>query len=241
MVSAQNTEDPLATCEDEGTGTFWNGVCKPVPFDPAVIPQPIPGFERLQPYAVAFMKEANGSPEVGATRRIGNTEFMVVIVKQGEFALDVGTIDNVGEIGNVVVSSPSGKLAKLTETNVDGVTEFNETGEDFDCVFSCAILPDTPVLLKEGDVAFAKPGAICLWCLLHGKVAGVGTPVAGGVIGGLEVLALLETDDTQSFSWIQSWNTPEEGLASTPTALATGPSAIRALAFNPGGTRCKGG
>jgi len=243
-VSAQNTTDPLlATCE-EGTEPYWNGVCRPVALTDIAIDHPLlenEQFERLQPYGVKFLRDTN-SEVASATRRIPYTEYMIVIVKYGCFALDVMEPDS------VLVSTPNTKLRVLDKeedtANDDTIftgpdhspppecTATPEGADTVDCVFTCAIDPMKPVLLQEGDVAFAKKGAVCLWCLMHAS--------SGDVPGGLEVLALIDTDNPDSFSWIHSWDNPDEEFEGSPTPTMHGASAIRAFAFNPGGSRCHG-
>jgi len=264
VVSAQDDEDLFAPCEprdDPPANRYWDGVCEPQFLPDVLIENPILPNIRLLPYAVTFMEaapESESAPLVGSTQRIENTELMIVIVKQGCFALDVSQPDS------VVVSSPRNYLtilSKVEESEPD-VTFFEETegtapsicttpvgtpapddatpdpSTTLSCEVSCVIepMPDRAVLLAEGDVAFAEPGAICLWCLTHARVTD------DGVAGGLEVLALVDPDNPDLFSWKQAWiNAPlEEEERALPPAYMSSSSAIRAFAFNPGGSRCHG-
>lgn len=226
-----------------------------MPLPDVISENPILPDVRLVPYGVTFLQAADGQDLVGSTQRIENTEFMIVIVRRGCFALDVGQQNpvDVGQQNSVVVATPRGELQTLDAHEEGDVTSFEEpegsappgctfTSESnatptgsatFPCQVSCVIDPNIPVLLEEGDVAYAQKGAICLWCLIHAHVR------EDDVAGGLEVLAAVNPDDTDSFSWIQAWRQAPLEERTLPAYMSSA-SAIRAFAFNPGGSRCHG-
>jgi hypothetical protein len=236
-ASAQGTEtveEQLEACQQGGLvdvdsegqpGHWWSAVCRPIPVLDASLAAPIEGSELLQPYVVKFAEE------FGATNPSVNAEFMVVVVREGFFALDLRTDTQ----ASVVVSSPSGQIESLRPLGAPGeVTpppHYERTGEFIPCPFGCILDPAQPVLLAAGDVAIAKKGAKCLWCLL-------GTDAEkNGETGLLDVFVLLESGDPGSFSWIQDWETYQQGQQ----GRARDEQTTRAWAFSPPGSKCGGG
>ena len=107
-ASAQGTEtveEQLEACQQGGLvvdsegqpGQWWSAVCRPIPVLDSSLAAPIEGSELLQPYVVKFAEE------FGATNPSVNAEFMVVVVREGFFALDLRTDTQ----ASVVVSSPA--------------------------------------------------------------------------------------------------------------------------------------
>jgi hypothetical protein len=74
-------------------------------------------------------------------------------------------------------------------------------GESLDCTTPCVVAPGTPVQLEPGDFAITQSGTLCLYCLAQALAA-------NGVLGYLEVYALVNPEDIESFSWIKSWELP---------------------------------
>jgi hypothetical protein len=179
----------------------------------------------LQPYAVKFAEE------FGATNPSVNAEFMVVVVREGFFALDLRTDTE----ASVIVSSPAGQIEMLSPFGAPGedtpAPHYDRTGMFIPCPFGCILDPAQPVLLAAGDIAIAKKGAKCLWCLL-------GTDAQkNGETGLLDVFVLLESGDPGSFSWIQDWETYQQGQQ----GRARDEQTTRAWAFSPPGSKCGGG
>jgi len=204
----------------------------------------------VQPYEVYFAEEyarienlaGDGTPEF-------ETEFMVVEVKQGIFALEVG--DN----GTFIVN-PAGE-APIQFVDLPGTIDppfvvplpkYVRNAAGNICTNMCALPLNAAVQVKPGDIVIAQANALCLWCLLHGTRSEVGTttelggqgaatPPAGYVAkpdSGLLLVTvqLANVDDPDSFSWVQAW----ESAASSAATQSTSGELSSAMAwafFNP--------
>jgi hypothetical protein len=197
-------------------------------------------FENLTDTDLAHIPEVQGA------------EFMVVIVKSGEFVIDVKgpgsfLIDPV--VGPGLESSQDVEklrimLANITDTKSGSEVRYTDSGHFVRdakgriCTSLCTVLPGVAVQVTDGDRIIAPAGAICIWCLLNQSEH------KGESQGELYVFPLLDAGDI--FSWSQydlgsaaaarqgatpesiGYATPEEMTGAAPWAL-----------FNPSAT-CKG-
>jgi hypothetical protein len=202
----------------------------------------------VQPYEVYFAEEyarienlaGDGTPEF-------ETEFMVVEVKQGIFALEVGDsgtfiVDPAGEAPIQIVDLPS------SPPYVVPLPNYIRNAAGNICTNMCALPLNTAVQVKPGDIVIAQANALCLWCLLHGTRSEVttatesgrqatATPPVGYVAesdSGLLLVSvqLANVDDPDSFSWVQAWESAASSAA-TPSASGELSSAIAWAFFNP--------
>jgi hypothetical protein len=183
---------------------------------------------------------------------VQGAEFMVVIVKSGEFVIDVkgpGSFLVDPGAGPEPASNDVEQIeimrAEITDTETEREVRYIPTGQFVRdekgeiCTSLCTVLPGVAVQLTVGDRIMAPAGAICIWCLLH----------PGGdesdPQGMLYVFPLL--DDGETFSWshydlgsaavAEQGATPESIGYATPEELTgTAPWAL----FNPSGN-CRGG
>jgi hypothetical protein len=215
----------------DDSGEWWSAVCRPIPVLDAQTSAPL-----MQPYLVKFAEE------YGATNPSANEEFMVVVVMDGFFALDLTYPTN--EQSDVpqqpiVVSPADGSVDVLSRTNsVDEPFYYEITSSNTTCDPSCTFGTGEAVLLAKGDVAVVQPGTLCLWCLLGRDMTWGPKDPDNPEPGLLGVFALLEgTDDPQSFSWIQDWITYQGDQQERSLARQT----TLAWAFSPPGSKCGGG
>ena len=221
------------------SGEWWSAVCRPIPILGARTPAPL-----MQGYLVKFAEA------YGATRPLTDVgdfevepEFMAVIVMEGFFALDLR--DETQQ--SIVVSPADGLIDELRWSGSEEPPFYETTNTDTACDPNCTVGPGQAVLLKEGDVAVAKPGTLCLWCLLgrdeiqdrnvHDPNVDDHDPedLEPGLLG---VFALLEApEDPESFSWIRDWDRVQGGGSEARTDEPT----FLAWAFNPHGSKCGGG
>jgi hypothetical protein len=208
----------------------WEAVCRPIAEDATL---PAPHLQTMQPYAVPFKEQFAATELIGDGAEDQPTaEFMVVLVKEGSFALDLET-DKQGNAQQVVVSTIQDHIETLTpwtptkphySTPSPNGAPLTVNGEV--CTRACPVDPDVPVLLMPGDFAVAEQGALCIYCLLNNNE------------GLLEVFVLLDDGiDSQGFTWITAWDdAAEAATAATPSASAE--PVLKAWAyFNPP-TRC---
>jgi hypothetical protein len=206
----------------------------------------------FQPYAVPFMKDFAATLPIRDKQEIGETssdeeretreaEFMVVVVVQGRFVLDVLPDDENADKQIVVTmatdpetGSPTRDRFQLTEAWDEGAPQphyvviddenvYLVDGNGDRCTRACVVEPGRPVLLEAGDYAIAERGVICRYCLERSFMGENGEPDPNGVEGLLEVYALLNPDDPEAFSWIQSWrsiNASSQQFAEPPTRFA---------------------
>jgi hypothetical protein len=209
----------------------WEAVCRPIAEDATL---PAPHLQTMQPYAVAFKEEFAATELIGdGTEDQPMAEFMVVLVKEGSFALDLET-DKQGNAQQVVVSTIQDHIETLTpwtstkphySTPPPNGAPLTVNGEV--CTRACPVDPNVPVLLMPGDFAVAEQGALCIYCLLNNNE------------GLLEVFVLLDDGvDPQEFTWIDSWDAAKDAWdAETATPSASTEPVVMAWAFfNPG--RC---
>jgi len=201
----------------------------------------------LQPYEVYFAEQyARLENLAGSETPTFETEFMVVEVKQGIFALEVGDngtfiVDPAGEAPIQIVDLPRDPpyvvpRAKYVRDAAGNI-----------CTNMCALPLKTAVQVKPGDIVIAQANALCLWCLLHGSRSELGadtvsrrdaagsrtaTAVARADSGLLLVsVQLANVDDPDSFSWVRAWESAAS-FASTQSSSGELSSAM-AWAFNP--------
>jgi len=201
----------------------------------------------LQPYEVYFAEQfARIENEVDDDTPTFETEFMVVEVKQGIVAHQVGEkgtfiVDPAGEAPVQIVDLPRDPpyvvpRAKYVRDAAGNI-----------CTNMCAIPPKAAVQVKPGDIVIAHANAVCLWCLLHGTRSELGTATESGrdapetpTVGdeaqadsGLLLVSvqLANADDPDSFSWVRAWESTAS-FAATQSASGELSSAM-AWAFNP--------
>ena len=202
----------------------WEGMCRPVPQDP---PTPFGAGQVLQPYLVFFNEDYAAVPD--AISGEYEPEAMVVVVREGSFALDVKG-DNTSDI---VVYGAGVEIPRLT--NFEPNEPYYSPSEDEPCPQVCVLSPGEEVLLGPGDVVVAEQGGICVYCLLDTDNE------RKNETGLLEVFVLRgDAEDPQTFSWIDSWDRAAEGLLPV-FAQSTSSTTMRGWAFFDPSTRCKDG
>jgi hypothetical protein len=136
---------------------------------------------------------------------VQGAEFMVVIVKSGEFVLDVKGPGSF--LVDPVSSDPTSSAVKtipimkavITDTGTEREVHYSATGQfvpderGSDCTSLCTVLPGVAVQVTDGDRIIAPAGAICIWCLLN-RSKHDDDPAST-----LYVFPLL--DDGEDFSW----------------------------------------
>jgi hypothetical protein len=155
---------------------------------------------------------------------------MVVVVREGSFALDVKDQNS----ASIVVYGAGADVPRLNDFNRES-EPFYVPSEDEPCPQVCQLSPGDEVMLAPGDVVVAAQGGICVYCLLDTDGQ------RQNERGLLEVFALRgESDDPQTFSWIESWDRAAEGQLPVIARRAS-PGTIRGWAFFDPATRCKDG
>jgi hypothetical protein len=202
----------------------------------------------VQPYEVYFAEQYALIENLAGDRTpTFETEFMAVEVKQGIFALEVGDkgtfiVDPAGEAPIQIIELQS------KPPYVVPLPRYVRNAAGNICTNMCALPLRTAVQVKPGDIVIAQADALCLWCLLHGTRSEVGTTTESGrqaaatPPGGypatpdsgllLVSVQLANTDDPDSFSWIQAW----ESTASSAAAQSASGELSSAMAwafFNP--------
>lgn len=192
----------------------------------------------LQPYEVYFAEQyARIENMFDEKTPTFESEFMVVEVKQGTFALHVGDkgtfiVDPAGETPIQLVDLPQSDEPPYVVPR----DRFVRDAAGNTCTNMCALPLNTAVKVKPGDIVIAQQDALCLWCLLHGTRSELVTetrpPEPKPDSGLLLVSVQLENaDDPDSFSWVREWDSAASGRA-TPSASGELSSAM-AWAFNP--------
>ncbi|MBA3449908.1 MAG: hypothetical protein H0T18_01705 [Chloroflexia bacterium] len=241
-------ESKLLLREDRNEYLAWEGVCRPVaegePIAPErlqerigmVLPEPLkadldaalrmnPNLA-FQPYGVGFQKEwatvPRSAPDEAEKQE---AEFMVVVVRQGTFVLDLYT-DQEGTAKAIYVWSPGEGIPTMNPWDMSTPKpHYTETGNVLSqddgsaCTQACLVDPEVPVKLQPGDFAIAESGAICSYCLAQTLIDEKDIPI-------LEVYALVDPSaNADDFSWVQRWTrTQEEGeqaAARTTDTLTT--------------------
>jgi hypothetical protein len=197
-------------------------------------------FENPTDTNLAFVPEVQGA------------EFMVVIVKSGEFVVDVKgpgsfLIDPV--VGQDITAKDAERLevmrGEITDTDSGRDVHYYPTGQYVldergrVCKDLCTVLPGVAVQVTDGDRIIAPAGSICIWCLLNQREH------AGESQGELYVFPLLHEGDI--FSWSKyaggSAAVAEQGATPASNGYATPEQLTGATAwafFNPSGN-CRGG
>jgi hypothetical protein len=144
-------------------------------------------------------------------------EFMVVLVHDGTFAVDLQP-DAQGNVKQVLVSTLGSSITTLhPRTNDPPYYAPDSTLKDSngrDCTRACAVKAGEPVQLGPGDLAVAEAGALCIYCLLNSGQIGVDDEQ-----GTLEVYVLLNSGaGPNDFSWIQSWQRAQNAASRTGDA-----------------------
>jgi hypothetical protein len=140
----------------------------------------------LQPYEVYFAEEyARIENLAGDETGTFETEFMVVEVKQGIFALEVGDngtfiVDPAGEAPIQFVDLPR----TIDPPYVVPLPNYVRNAAGNICTNMCALPLRAAVQVKPGDIVIAQANALCLWCLLHGTRSEVGTATDSGLHAG---------------------------------------------------------
>ena len=230
-VSAQEGEEIESGDFDVNWNDFtrWEGVGRPQAVEQASRQggRVVPVVETLQQFEVFFAIEYAAAPVVE------NAEFMLVVVEEGSFALDL-TPEGVAPSGpqSFVVHPDDGASIPTLRRLEPAETEpyYEPTGDVVlgadgqPCMSMCVIPVATIVEVKPGDKIVAREGAVCLWCLLNT------TPGEGNERGLLLVSPVLPASaQPDQFSWVQFWD--ESVHTATPVA-ETAPVAV-GWAFNP--------
>jgi len=230
---------PLAGVAAQAGESDFGPVSTDEQFEGVAVPRVQVGTETsldgaiLQPYEVYFGEQyARMENLIDDQTPTFTTEFMVVEVKQGIFALEVGAegqffVDPIGETPIQFVELPS-----VGPPYVVPLSKYVRNTAGNICTNMCALQLNTAVQVKPGDIIIARADSLCLWCLLHGTgtelspEGGAGSRADSGLL--LISVQLAEPIDRDSFSWIQ---------AMKRSALATksaSPSRVTmAWAFNP--------
>ncbi|MBA3450301.1 MAG: hypothetical protein H0T18_03700 [Chloroflexia bacterium] len=190
---------------DPDESYYWEGVCRPIPPDEPA-PAPVGGDFIMQPYTVFFKEGFAAVPD--SSSGDFRPEFMVVIVRDGTFALDVKR-DTPGRVTVTGAGNEIPILSAFAErepyyTAMKGAVLVDRDGNP--CVRGCEIPPETVVQLETGDRIVAEEGAICVYCLLGANNQ------RKGETGLLEVFVLRRAgEDAETFSWIDSWDRAQRG------------------------------
>ena len=198
----------------------------------------------MQGYLVKFAEA------YGATRPLTDVgefkvepEFMAVIVMEGFFALDLRDEPQ----QSIVVSPADGLIDELRWLGSEEPPFYETTNTDISCDPNCPVGPGEAVLLKEGDVAVAKPRTLCLWCLLgrdkiqdpnvHHPNVDDHDPRIWNPACWVYSLSSKHLSSLSPSVWIRDWDRVQgegsEARTDEPTFLA--------WAFNPHGSKCGGG
>jgi hypothetical protein len=190
----------------------------------------------LQPYEVYFAEQYARIENVFDDETpTFETEFMVVEVKQGIFALHVGDtgtfiVDPADEAPIQIVNLPKEK------PYVEPRDKYVRDAAGNICTNMCALPLRTAVQIKPGDIVIAQQDALCLWCLLHGTRSEVGTATGdeepkldSGLL--LVSVQLENADDPDGFSWVRAWESTASDAASQSGSGEL--SSAMAWAFNP--------
>lgn len=217
---------PVSTTEQ------FEGVAKPRPQEGMLTPLEDPV---LQPYEVFFGEQYARIDNLESDGPSAfETEFMVIEVKEGIFALEVGEegtfiVDPAGDAPIQFVELP----AVATPPYVIPLPQFVRNTAGSICTSMCSLPHGKAVQLKPGDLVIAQALSSCLWCLLHGTESALNqTSGQGDAIpdsGLLLVSAQIPVVDPTSFSWLANWT--EGGSEATPEALNR--SVTMTWAFNP--------
>jgi hypothetical protein len=204
------------------TGELWEGVEQPVPVPEKDSPggegEVAGGDQVLRRFDVPVTMEFAAVPAVE------QTEYLVIEVVEGQFALDQGATSAIivdpaddGTIPFMTPYSPAPPHYKLDPSGSQ-VT----TADGTDCTYMCAIPANRVVQLDPGDTVYALPEALCVLCLQN---SGTGL---------LRVSALMSaTSFAEDFSWLRAWN--NKSVSFVPASSKT----MRAWAFNPS-PNCRG-
>ena len=174
-------------------------------------------------YRVVFRNPS--ATDLAHIPEVQGAEFMVVIVKAGEFVIDVkGPGSFLVDPGLDPEPAPPGvsrievMRAEITDTPTQREVRYYPTGQfvldekGMVCSSLCTVLPGVAVQLTEGDRIIAPAGAICIWCLLH----------PGGEEsdphGALYVFPLLDDEETFSWSHYDLGSAAATGQGATPEA-----------------------
>jgi hypothetical protein len=204
------------------------------------------GARLNEAYPVTFKNDEN-SEHYAFIPEVQGAELMVVIVKTGEFVIDVKgpgsfLVDPV--VGPELTSKDIDKIRIMhgvitgTEIEYTPTEQFVLDEKGYDCTSLCTVLPGVAVQVTDGDRIIAPAGAICIWCLLNQNEHTTESQ------GELYVFPLL--DDGETFSWSQydlgSAAAVEQGASTEPKGAAT-PEQLTGAApwalFNPS-TTCRG-
>lgn len=247
MTAGAQDQEP--ECEPLDAVGVWAGVCAPEEAQGSRLEQPIPEIAGQQAFRVGFgLVGASTNPFIPS-------EYMAVVVRRGDFILDLGAVDVLADDtgtpvpdvtrGAVMIVSPEPVDAFTRTLDGGGVLDYVGNGiyepEGASCATGCLVDPDVPVLLDAGDIAFASQNSLCLWCLMNATAAEIEGRQSPDT-GLLEAYVMLEQGG--EFSWSTDWERAAARateMSGTPTADTSQTSPTRfAWAFNPG-TKCRGG
>jgi hypothetical protein len=209
-VSAQYTEEELK----------WAGVEEP---EPGADSAPLDAFlasisPELRAYRVSFTEQYAKIP------LIRDPEFMIVVVEEGEFVLEVKgpgsfIVDPADDSFVKIMVRTEGEEAPYYELTDQVILD--EEGRQ--CRRLCTVPPGFAVQVIPQYRIIAPSGAICIWCLLNSN------EFIGQMTGKLLVYPLLaETETDEDFSWTEQRRI-DLGLAEAQTAT---PAAM-SWAFHP--------
>ena len=184
--------------------THWEGVSRP-----EIVQQTAPERGDIPPVIETLPQfEVYFAVEFAAVPVIYDAEFMIVVVQEGSFALDLtpGEASPAGDQSFLVHPGDGGPIPTMIPSDPPDMEPYYELSGDFvlgaddqPCTSMCVIPSKTIVEVKPGDKIVARERAICLWCLLNNTV---GKNNDQGLLLVSPVLPATEQPD--DFKWIQS-------------------------------------
>lgn len=203
--------------------TLWEGVSRPEPpATEAALPPPL-SLQTMQPYAVRFDTDYASVPAITSQP----TEFLVIVVREGQFAIDStppAGVTLTGTETGIVIYPAGSQPIPLMEPVMEGgawVAPYYQVvpnshlqiSPDVDCLAACPLPPNTIAQANVGDIIVTQPGAICVYCLLNQNFDALTPATATDDQGLLDVFALVSAsgamDPDEDFSWIKAWESSQ--------------------------------
>jgi hypothetical protein len=236
-VLGQGEENCALVASDAEAMRLWECVERPVPIEGDFTPeqqQTASGGKRFQAYTVELRAQLAAVPDISDFDLV--SEYMVVTVEEGDFALDIKenspspVIVDPADDRQVTVMDRVGspEYYKDRDSESDGVLKSDDGAP---CTDMCAIPANTVVHVQTNDTIYALQGSLCIWCLLN-RLELNEDPNHGL----LRVVAMVDADGApENFSWIQAWDHEKEN----PTANAAPSGTMKAWVLLNPGTGCR--